>query len=157
MAPIPIPKYATLLPCAIHQEHQPLATYCEQHHIIPQEWQSVWSPPNFTHQPGDPNWPFAGLSPDRPGLYLWDGRTDPICRTGHGNTHFYLVKLMHWASERPNIAFKDQMTYARTQLRHTFAHLEVHAVAEALEAMVRFDAAGGNLATLWAAHAWGQI
>lgn len=158
LVPEPIP-YGAAPPgsnCVIHKNHSPLVTYCELHHVVPQDWQATWSPPNFTHQPNDPNWPHSGLSPDRPGLYLWDARTDALCRTGHGNVHFYLVKLMHWMSERPN-NIQDAIAYAQTQLRLTFRHQDPHAVAEALLGIERFQQAGGSFSALWAAHSWGQI
>lgn len=64
-----------------------VAQYNELHHVIPVEWQKLWQPP----QP----WEFQGQDPYNRTAVLFDARTEALCRTGHGNVHFWLARLMH--------------------------------------------------------------
>lgn len=145
-------------PCAIHRSHSPAPTYTELHHVIPQAWQVAWQPPA--------PWPFEGASPDRPGVRLWDARTVALCRTGHGNVHYWLVAIMREidqlaraAKAVPTSALLDR---AYKQVKRD-AHAEHRSVVSAEvaiseEAIRRYtDLAGGALATLIDAHLWGQI
>lgn len=81
----------TFAPCSLHRAHAPKPNYCEEHHVIPRAWQASW-------RPGDSP---ELLRPEVDSLALlsgetkpWDPRTVAICRTGHGNVHFWLVRFM---------------------------------------------------------------
>lgn len=64
--------------CAAHRVHVPrLWAPVEAHHYIPREWQALTTP--------------AAPGPVVAGV--WDPRTVPLCRTGHGNTHYWIVRL----------------------------------------------------------------
>jgi hypothetical protein len=153
-APQAIPPFGTLAACYLHTYHKPHVTYTELHHTIPREWQSVFTPPTFS-QRVDAQWPNAKLVE---GQWLWDARTMPICRTGHGNVHFYLVKLTHWMYEcHPDAKPTEQLSYARTLLRHTFTEIDMHAAGAAYTGIIRFAEVAGSLKNLFVAKAWGQI
>ena len=61
---------AELADCEAHGYHRPEPAWLELHHVIPQSWQ----------------------------LVLWgrvaDKRVLALCRTGHGNVHWDIVRLM---------------------------------------------------------------
>jgi len=61
---------ATKAKCEAHLAHYPRPLWLEYHHVIPVAWQ----------------------------LYLWqqvrDKRTVCLCRTGHGNVHWWIVRTM---------------------------------------------------------------
>jgi hypothetical protein len=137
--------------CELHRDHQPRYTYAERHHIIPQAWQAVWQPPTFV-QRTDSAWPFAHLSPDHKGLFLWDARTANICRTGHGNVHFYLVRLMLLLQ-----AGQPTLHLAKMEVLRELGHADSKALDAAQQAIERFIQAGGVLASLWAADEFGAI
>lgn len=83
-------------PCQGHRTHAPKALYTESHHVVPQAWQALWQP--------ETPWPEQGRSPDHAGLVLWDARTVDWCRTGHGNTHFLLVRMMQTYARSPSLS-----------------------------------------------------
>lgn len=151
MPPLGIVEY-----CAVHRSHEPEATYCEIHHIIPQAWQVFWQPPK--------PWPNEGPSPDRPGVTLWDARTVAVCRTGHGNIHYWLVKVTHAIASAPGadpeqpVTWKTALNAIRRQElnagRHSPNRLDVE---YSMQALVRFAAAGGKVADLIAHSLWGEI
>lgn len=144
-------------PCELHIEHYPMYTYCEAHHIIPQSWQVIWQPPGFDRYKGPQNpaeYPYWNKSPDRPGIKLWDGRTAAICRTGHGNVHWWIVEIMHLINQASiSIVLASTQIYARNKAEHPrrtdFEY--------ARYAMLRFTGAGGKLTDLFAKNEWGAI
>lgn len=150
------------LQCSIHHAHVPWPTYTELHHVIPQAWQVAWQPPT--------PWPNQGLSPDRTGpdkhpYVLWDARTIPLCRTGHGNVHFWLVAAMREiavlaqaAQTEPTralvaTAWKVVKRDAKAAHRTTVA-ADIIAADMAIQ---RFLDAGGSLALLVSHRLWGEI
>lgn len=108
--------------CAAHKVHLPAPTYLELHHVIPQSWQKFWS--------GNTE--------------LWDPHTVPLCRTGHGNVHFWLVWLMkNYDGSIPKIPLMEK--YVRKE------------AAIARQAMERWIEHGGSIEALRARKLWGQI
>lgn len=89
--------------CDIHKSHAPHPLYTERHHIVPQAWQAFWRPegPQGSNSARRASLVMAGdieaaalVAP-----HLWDPRTTNLCRTGHGNVHFLLVRLMRKFAE----------------------------------------------------------
>lgn len=146
-------------PCQVHKVHTPIVTYCELHHIIPQAWQVIFQPVGFDldHGPADPKqFPNAGLSPDRKGVWLWDARTVPVCRTGHGNVHVHLVNLMRSMSAR-TIALPSLLSEAKKMMYGSQNRLDALAAAVAYEGAWRFAATGSSFVALWSKGEWGEI
>lgn len=142
-------------PCEAHRRHSPAPTYTESHHIVPQAWQAVYRP----SQP----WPNGGKSPDRRNpdrtpFLLWDARTVSLCRTGHGNVHFWLVLVMrHLETLQLGRPTTDQLTGAiRDALRDRKREVRAD-VAIARQGIERYLAVGGDLTTLFAAGEYGAI
>lgn len=133
--------------CDLHRGHEPEPTYLEVHHVVPQAWQATWQP--------DGRGPFPAPSPDHPGLNLWDARTTKVCRTGHGNIHFWIVRLVHAADDLGVDDVPRLMHEVRSGLVHHSPGTDDYAVAAA--ALIRFQEAGGELGTLIAAREWGSI
>lgn len=126
--------------CEQHKAHDPSVTYCEIHHIVPRAWQGFW-------QPADPPFP-AKVD----GQELWDARTVTVCRTGHGNIHFWITLLMHaWGGGA------DLSTLAKLVREQHPEHLGHADFACALEALQRYEEVGGDLGGLVKAGLWGQI
>lgn len=137
----------TSAPCSLHRRHEPAATYSELHHVVPQAWQVLW-------QPAQP-WLNGGPSHDHAGRLLWDARTVPICRTGHGNVHFWLVRLTKAAHRLGSIG---------AGLHELRAEARVHGqdpgrrdLETAILGLQRWLDAGGTLDQLAAAGLWGEI
>jgi hypothetical protein len=142
-------------PCTQHN-HRPTPTYSELHHIIPQAWQVFWQPPK--------PWENQGPSPDRPGVILWDARTIVLCRTGHGNVHFWLVRAM-----RSYLAVvQDQGSNPTRLIDEAWSLVKAGAKKDGLKitkadmviarmAMERWEAAGGSLIDLCHKGLWGEI
>lgn len=152
------PAAASAAPCALHHHHSPEPTYTELHHVVPQAWQVAWQPPA--------PWSNAGPSPDRrtPGgkpVILWDARTTPICRTGHGNVHYWLVAIMRaFAAEgkdRPGTGIGRAVHEARMNARAKGHAPAIADLETATQAMTRWLDAGGQLELLVAAGLWGEI
>ena len=93
---------ATQASCEAHVFHRPKPAWLEYHHIIPQSWQ----------------------------LYLWgsvkDKRTVALCRTGHGNTHWNIVRLM---KAKAGLVHPYSQLYAGADLR--IARMALERVEEA--------------------------
>lgn len=129
--------------------------------MIPQAWQAFWQPPE--------PWPNQGLSPDRyvatgGKLMLWDARTLNLCRTGHGNVHFWLVRAMRAYSSvlgdygSNSSRFIDEAwALVRAGARKDGIKIAKADAAVALLAMTRWDAAGGSLLALSRAGMYGEI
>lgn len=134
-----MPKRTTA-PCEVHKDHTPLPTYQEIHHIIPRAWQAFWQP-EVAPYPGKYD-----------GQEMWDSRTVNVCRTGHGNIHFWIVALMHaWD---PSLSLDD----VATKVRVAYAdHVGRSDFMWALQALDRFEQSGGDLGALVQAHLWGGI
>lgn len=64
--------------CALHSYHSPSPKYFEVHHIVPQSWT------NHAYFMG-------GLSTADNAALL--NMKAILCRTGHGNVHYYMVEL----------------------------------------------------------------
>jgi hypothetical protein len=72
--------------CELRHEHQPQPRYLERHHIIPRAWQKF-------HRPRDEELQIApAQEPDRDGI--WYPETVFLCRTGHGNVHYWIERAM---------------------------------------------------------------
>lgn len=137
----------TAAPCSAHRHHEPTATYSELHHVIPQAWQAHWRPP-------DP-WPNGGPSPDRPGLVLFDARTVPLCRTGHGNVHYWLVATTRAYERLRNLGEAEHE--AKAAARVAGRHVVVADFGIAMQAIERWVGAGGSIDDLVEHGLWGEI
>jgi hypothetical protein len=62
--------------CMAHGYHAPPPDYLELHHVVPRDWQQAWRPP------------------DARNVEVWLPITVPLCRTGHGNVHYVLERIM---------------------------------------------------------------
>jgi hypothetical protein len=138
---------ATATLCSAHRYHTPMPSYSERHHVIPQAWQVAW-------QPAQP-WPNGGPSPDRKGVVLFDARTVPLCRTGHGNVHFWLVATMRAYARLGDVG--EAMHEAKARARTAGMHVVEADFAIAATAMERWRAAGGGLHLLTSRGLWGEI
>lgn len=125
---IPGPR-TTDAPCEAHRYHSPLARYREEHHVVPQAWSRFWRP--------------EGVVVPRDGV--WDRRITALCRTGHGNVHWLLVRIMRaGATEDP--------AEARRAFPGSGADYEI-----AYLALTRWREAGGSLVALREARLFGGI
>lgn len=135
--------------CDLHRSHGPEPTYLEVHHVVPQAWQATWQPP--------PPWPYPLASPDRPGLTLWDARTVNVCRTGHGNVHHWIVRMMELGRDRESDDVGSLIQLVLDETRLAGHHPGRSDLEWASQALWRFQEVGGELATLIAAHQYGAI
>lgn len=126
--------------CPLHEDHYPIPTYYEIHHIVPQAWQRVWRPDGASD----------GL--------LWWTKTAPLCRTGHGNLHHFLVIFMHeWAKSGYLDSEEGAQSAAEaaiSRMRHPHHHEEF---AYAKQAMIDWARNGGSLQFLVNNELWGEI
>lgn len=130
---------ALQLPCQLHRSHRPDPLYVEQHHVVPRAWQQFWQPAVA---------PFPGTYA---GQKLWDDRTVNICRTGHGNVHYWIVRLTrNWVP--------GDMGATIAGAKHSAPERPGPAdFATALQALERYMHVGGSINDLVAASEWGQI
>lgn len=141
--------------CAAHKYHRPEPTFWEEHHIVPQAWQYFYVPGD---DPGRPLGLVQGRAAHRDAIdQLWDKRKAVLCRTGHGNVHWWLVRFMkaieRWPRDTPEVQVIDQVIYnVSTGIRRWPKEREIARLA-----MVRFSDAGGSLRELADAHQYGQI
>lgn len=108
--------------CELHRYHWPrIVASTEEHHVIPRAWQRSYRP--------DPR-------------ELWDSRTVTCCASGHANVHHWIVAMMRTVrlsrSEDPLAARRAVFGRRRLSSEQSVA----------LEALIRFRAAGGSLVTL---------
>jgi hypothetical protein len=127
-------------PCAAHAYHAPTPTYFELHHVVPRSWQATWRPDVA---------PFPGHYDGQP---LWDARTVDLCRTGHGDVHYWIVTLMHAWQEGDELG--DLARRVRAAARNAVGKTEF---VIAQQALGRFSGVGGDLGALAAAHEYGAI
>lgn len=130
----------TVAPCEVHIDHSPRTTFQEIHHIIPRAWQAFWQPEMPPH-PGRAD-----------GQQLWDSRTIAVCRTGHGNIHFWIVAMMK--VYKPELTVLEVATKVRVQYA---AHVGHNDYAWAIQALERYQRVGGDLAALIHAGQYGAI
>lgn len=133
-------------PCASHRSHSPEPTYLELHHVIPQAWQRAWTPGQTIVRPGFEN-------------ALFDPRTVALCRTGHGNTHYWLVRFMRAYSKLTTMAeggFRIEEACRRAE-KQELAPRGRNDMGLALLGMNRWLNAGGSLQALCDAELWGEI
>lgn len=108
----------------------------------------------MTWRPSGPG-PDPAPSPDHPGIELWDARTAALCRTGHGNVHYWIVRMMHVANDLAIDDVPRLMHEVRSRL--IGHHPGTDDLAMASSALIRFQEVGGELGTLIAAREWGSI
>lgn len=117
--------------CVAHRYHAPEPRYLEEHHVLPRAWQAAWQPPAVPS--GD----------------LWAPTTVLLCRTGHGNVHYWISRFMHeydGSVERAvSRAILDQHGVGRQE----------HVIAR--RALDEFRDAGGDLAFLTYHGIWGGL
>lgn len=120
--------------CQAHGYHQPTPRYLEAHHVIPRAWQAAWRPPGET-------------------AVIWAPHTVLLCRSGHGNVHYWIERMMRQIAMHPTL---DPMEASRTAMaeQHDVGRQE-HVIAR--QGLVDFAAVGGNLAELAAAGVWGGL
>lgn len=114
--------------CELHKFHRPQPVYLELHHIIPQAWQRSVN---------------SGK--------LFDPRTASICRTGHGNVHYWLV-LMNHRHANFNYTEIQPLKWCLQGQKYNTAEGEM-----AWQALERWVAAGYLLTYLWDHRLWGEI
>lgn len=131
---------ATTAACEVHVYHDPRPTYRELHHVVPRAWQAFW-------RPATP--PFPGTYD---GEHLWDDRTIAVCRTGHGNIHFWLTAMTHSWQEGDDVS-----DLARRVRSSRGGRLGARDFLLAVEGLQRFVDAGGSIEDLVSARLWGQI
>lgn len=146
---------ATPSPCVLHTHSSgPYPLYCEEHHVIPRDWQDEFSP--------NPDLIEFGI----PGAKVWDNRVIPCCRTGHGNIHFLLVRFMlKWESHFVNgsTVMQDESTINFTarqvveKLRAQKMHINHNEVEWARAAMYRWHHYGLDLLKLCENGSYGRI
>lgn len=125
--------------CSIHTRHEPLPRYVEHHHLVPKAWQTFWRPAAAT-------------------AAVWDNRTVPLCRTGHGNVHWWIVAYM-LAFEAVGIGVEtidDVFESAHATHRHQVGK-NVHERKTAQLALTRWLDVGGSLTDLVDAGLYGGI
>jgi hypothetical protein len=133
--------------CGAHKGHYPSPIYLELHHLSPQAWQKS--------EAG--KWLF--VERDKNGLFL--PQTVPLCRTGHGNVHYWLQLAMKtwWNNNQAN----PEPAETEAGVRAVFAQItkgrQHHhpEVAFSQLGMVRWLSVGGKLADLCRLHQWGGI
>lgn len=152
---------APVATCEVHPSvlvHAPTPHAQQFHHVIPRDWQrGGWAPPTA---------PF-------PGVYvafgvheqLWDARGVEVPPTCHLNVHAWLVAVMHELAVMtlPDPPNSDDISHAAGRVAHaaqitTRSHRNAFAMAElscAMQAPMRYAAAGGDVRTLIAAGQWG--
>jgi hypothetical protein len=137
--------------CEAHKFHTPTPTYLEIHHVIPQAWQRAWWPTSGSFLP--PAGTLWGSLPGdkREGVALWDPRTAALCRTGHGNVHWWLVKMMKWHEANKPAELQPLKTMLNSD---KFVRKDAQIAYLAME---RFVAAGGKLEDLIAKRLYGEI
>jgi hypothetical protein len=93
---------ATAKPCEVHRLHwTPFPTYNEQHHVVPQAWQRFWRPRTSIPEQrrivalNDVEQTDEEFETRMAAVDLFDPRIVVVCRTGHGNIHFWLTAMMH--------------------------------------------------------------
>lgn len=114
--------------CALHKYHWPRPSHLEEHHIVPQAWQRFWR--------------------SEAGYGLWMPDTEPLCRTGHGNVHAHLVRLMKATlGGDPEDPLAARIAYPGRGKEYEMAY----------SALARWKEAGGSLAALRTAKLWGGM
>lgn len=129
-------------PCAVHNTHTPTSITSDWHHVIPVGFQTHTTPPIPP--------PYPGNDPEGRGL-LWDARGIWVCPTGHRNTHWWLVALMHAL----NAAGNDNVTAAVLAVKPRRPPADFNI---ALSALTRYqaEAPDASLLALTQAGEWGQ-
>lgn len=90
--------------CEAHdwEDHRPLPTYCELHHVIPVAWQKFWWPSwNNGHERGQAAMAHVPTGNFAPKDVVWDARLVPLGPTCHRNVHFWLVHFMKLHDDKP--------------------------------------------------------
>lgn len=104
--------------CVAHNYHQPVPRYLEQHHVVPRAWQAAWKPEGQT-------------------AAIWHPETVLLCRTGHGNTHYWIERFVRaYRGDIANavaVAMEDQESVGRAE--HTIAR----------RALETWQASGGDV------------
>jgi hypothetical protein len=147
-----IPTVPATVGCAAHSTHAPAPTYLELHHVIPQAWQRHWQPEINTVKGFAKAVSFEAIGVPDP---IWDERTIALCRTGHGNVHYWLVKMMQRYQEL-NEVDPPLLTPMKVLLNgeHKFVRKDAQF---AYLGMQRFAEAGGSLRDLCKFKLYGYI
>jgi hypothetical protein len=133
--------------CELRHEHQPQPRYLERHHIIPRAWQKF-------HRPRDEELQIApAQEPDRDGI--WYPETVFLCRTGHGNVHYWIERAMKLYVMLP--PGPDHSERAMTAAREGQVHIGRYETEIARDALVLFRDYGGILPKLAQAGLWGGL
>lgn len=143
--------------CEVHPTgmHTPASTEDQDHHVVPRHWQQVWMPTTA---------PFPGTFKEFGVVQaLWDARTIKVPPTCHRNVHTRIVQVMRQLDatfgRQIHLITADDITAAgkavskANKLRTTMALQELQ---WALEAPLRFLAAGGAIADLLRVKTWGE-
>jgi hypothetical protein len=115
--------------CQAHTFHRPVPTYRESHHAVPQAWQRHVNDGK-----------------------LFDPRIIRLCRTGHGNVHYWLA-IMNRTQAAHGIA-NDILPTKVLLAGHKYNRKESEIARIAL---LRWLEVGYDLKVLWDNHMWGGI
>jgi hypothetical protein len=140
------------LPCDLHSHGRGVyPLYCEQHHVIPRDWQDEFFPEAWNPKPYQSR-------------LLWDNRTVNCCRTGHGNIHFLLVRFMKERERLGNAMTDDNNGIHRIRLTvvedlrsRQKVRINVMEAGWAEEAMMRWVEYGLSLMGLCGNKSYGAI
>lgn len=130
-------------PCGSHRYHWPKNQTAEDHHVIPQAWQQLWTPTG--------RYSFENALPVDTVKRLWDARTVPLCPTGHRNVHYWMVAMMKSIRARIAPEFMGQYTsqnYLDWAVKEALPKRRNTEMKVALLGLQRFADAGGSLKVL---------
>lgn len=134
--------------CALRHHHAPQPRYLEEHHVVPRAWQHYFAPDPSHFDGGGPF-----HAPDRDGL--WCTERVALCRTGHGNVHYWIERAMKLYASVPS--GPDHSERAMTAARDGQLHIGHEETVIARQALVLFSDAGGDLVKLTEAGLWGGL
>jgi hypothetical protein len=133
--------------CVLSHQHQPEPRYLEAHHLVPRAWQHFFTPSDV-HLASDPFHP-----PNSSGL--WCTETVLLCRTGHGNVHYWIERMVKaYGALETGPDHTDRAMHAARQGQ---LHIGERETLIAREALVLFSDAGGNVEKLFEAGLFGGI
>lgn len=156
-----VPLHLPAPSCDVHPGvvHAPRPLEQQLHHVVPRDWQREWQP----------------VTPPFPGRYdafgtheiLWDVRGVNVPPTCHLNVHVWIVMLMHeLATELAKVGGVDEALVRAAGAavakaagiggRTRFAHTARQELDTAMQAPIRFAAAGGDVSALIRKGLWGE-
>jgi hypothetical protein len=150
---------ATVGTCLLHETHTPHPRYMEQHHVVPRAWQAAWHPADVELGAHDEIDMVGGTQYGTSGPatwpLVWDNRTATLCRTGHGNVHWWLVLYMRALPTAWDDLSEVFMAVHRERQHQMGDNAPERKLAQ--QAMLRWLEWGGDLVALRNQHLYGGI